>query len=179
MDEREPLGRPHRSSGLMTLPVDLPRFDEVCRRLDERRARILAELHPDLRVRIDRILRDPRFAPWEGHRSDAKQRDAYARGASNAAPGQSPHNHLPALACDLVLDPRHVRVRPSKSNPEYPDLWDDESPDAQHAWQALDQMAAAAGLGRVRIRRRGAPRGVTVPDLPHVELPNWRDLAAR
>lgn len=163
----------------MTHPVDLPRFEEVCRTLDKRRQQVLDELHPDLRARVERILRDERFAPWQGYRSDAQQRDAYARGFSNAAPGESPHNHWPALACDIVLNPRRVMVRAHKQNPDYPDLWDDESADAQHAWLALDAAAQSAGLARVRIRRRGAPRGVTVKDLPHVELPNWRDLIER
>lgn len=158
-------------------PADLPKFQEVCDRLDRRREKVLGELHPDLRARVGRILKDPRFAPWDGYRTDREQADAYARGTSKAAPGESPHNFLPSYACDLVLDPRHVRVKAHKTDPRYPDLWDNDSPEAQAAWQALDEMAAAAGLRRVKFKRRGFRDEEPTTDLPHVELHGWRDMA--
>lgn len=142
-------------------------------RLDRKRPEVLAELHPDLLPRVLAILRlsGGKLTPWCGYRSEKEQNEAKARGFSNAAWGQSPHNYRPALACDLVLDPRFVRVRPNKSDPRYPDLWDDASPEALDVWARLEDWAADNGLMRVTVGGR--------PDLPHVELPRWRSYISQ
>ena len=138
--------------------------------LDRRRPIVLAELHPKLRDAVEHILDSMscRLAPYCGYRGADEQRDAYESGASNARPGESPHNHSPALACDLVLDPRRVSVRPHPQDDRYPDLWDDETPAALAAWEALDVLSRQAGLERVAVRGR--------LDRPHVQLPDWRAL---
>lgn len=138
------------------------------RALEDRRVRILDELHPLLRERVAAVLTDTggRLAPWCGFRGQVEQDRAFAEGNSNARFGESPHNFAPALACDLVLSPALVRVRPHPDDPSVPDLWDDESPEALAAWEALEQAAKAHGLARVNVRGRR--------DRPHVELPSWR-----
>lgn len=137
--------------------------------LDRRRPDVLAQLHPDLLPRILAILKvsNGALTPWQGFRTASEQRRAKALGHSNADWGQSPHNYLPALACDLVLDPRFVPVRPSKSDPRYPDLWDDETPEAVAVWRELEGWAEQQGLERVTLA--GGK-----PDLPHLQLLNWR-----
>lgn len=137
--------------------------------LDRKRPEVLAQLHPDLLPRILAVLKasNGKLTPWQGFRTASEQRRAKALGHSNADWGQSPHNFLPALACDLVLDPRFVPVRPSKSDPRYPDLWDDETPEAAAVWAGLEEWAADAGLERVTLA--GGK-----PDLPHLQLIRWR-----
>lgn len=137
--------------------------------LDRRRPDVLSQLHADLLPRVLAVIKasGDRLTPWEGYRSASAQRRAKALGHSNADWGQSPHNYHPALACDLVLDPRRVPVRPSKTDPRYPDLWDDETPEALAVWLELDDWAADQGLGRV-VLAGGKP------DRPHVELLRWR-----
>jgi hypothetical protein len=137
--------------------------------LDKRRPVVLAELHPELRVLVERVLSElgNRFTPYCGFRDEAAQTKAKHLGNSNAEWGQSPHNFKPALACDLVLDPRFVDVRPAPGDPRYPDLWDDVSKSAVQAWVDLEAAALKAGLERVTLR--GGRR-----DMPHVQLPEWR-----
>ena len=137
--------------------------------LDRRRPDVLAQLHPDLLPRILAILTlsNSKLTPWQGYRTASEQRRAKALGHSAADWGQSPHNFLPALACDPVLDPRFVPVRPSKSDPRYPDLWDDETPEAAAVWSALDGWAEQQGLERVTLAGGR-------PDLPHLQLLSWR-----
>lgn len=138
--------------------------------LERRKPIVLAELHPLLRIRVEEVIErcGHRLAPYCGHRGIEEQREAFESGASLARPGESPHNHTPALACDLVLDPRRVDVRPHPQDDRYPDLWDDESMDALAAWESLDQWSRAVNLERVTIRGK--------LDRPHVQMPNWRSL---
>lgn len=138
--------------------------------LDRRRDRILGELHPVLDAKVRALVAElsGRFAPYCGYRSAGDQANALAVGASNARFGESPHNFTPALACDLVLDPRKVNVRPNPVDVEWPDLWDDETSSALAAWEALEHAALALGLERVNVNGRR--------DRPHVQLPGWRSL---
>ena len=133
-----------------------------------------AELHPLLRAKMREVLdlMEGRLAPWCGYRGPADQLAAVERGASAARFGESPHNFEPSLACDVVLHPAHVHVRPHPLDLESPDLWDDETPDALAAWEALDRAAEVAGLERVSFLRRGK----RVTDLSHLQLPGWRSL---
>lgn len=142
--------------------------------LDRRRPRVLGEIHPQLRLLVVPMLEQlgDRFAPYCGFRDSGDQAKALAAGASNAAFGESPHNFSPALAIDVVLDPRRVPVRAAPSSPEWPDLWDEETPEALAAWEALELAAVAAGLERVDIVVHGVKRR----DKPHVQLHAWRSL---
>lgn len=144
-------------------------------RLDRKRPVILAELHPHLRAMMLPLLADlgGRFTPYCGYRGPSEQAEAFASGASNALYGSSPHNFKPALACDVVLDPRKVKVReaPDPKFPGWPDLWDTESEEAMAAWEALEQAAKTHGLERVNIRDR---TGVLRRDRPHLQLHGWR-----
>lgn len=156
------------------------RFWDAVDNLRRRHEEALPTLHPVLREKVTLLLArlGGRFGVWEGYRDHHAQSVAYAKGYSNAAPGQSPHNHTLedgtpcSLAADLVLDPRYVTVRANRSSPSWPDLWDDETPEAVQAWADLDREARALGLVRVMIGRGKRRR----PDLPHVELPDWRAL---
>lgn len=147
-------------------------YEETCRRLDRRKPAVLAELHHELRKRVMPLLAGlgGRLTPWEGFRDRLGQALARQRGHSNAEWGESPHNWQPALAVDVVLDPRRVTVRPHLADPERPDLWDDESPEAVAAWRDLEIAAPKEGLERVVVMRRGVAR----PDLPHLQLHSWR-----
>lgn len=137
-------------------------------RLARRKAKALDELHPILRAKVEALCRalSNRVTPWEGYRGQEEQAAALKNGASNAAWGHSPHNFRPSLACDLVLNPAKVAVRAHPRDADFPDLWDDESPEAIETWRELDQLARLAGLVRVTVDGQ--------LDRPHVELPNWR-----
>ena len=141
-------------------------------RLEERHDRVLDELHPELRARVLRVLADlgGRVSPWEGYRDAIGQAKALARGNSGAKWGNSPHNYSPALACDLVLNPDRVAVRAHPQDPEYPDLWDDESPEAVQAWADLEDAAVRYGLDRVDVKGKR--------DKPHVQLFRWRSYVS-
>ncbi len=153
-----------------------PRQRSTLRTLARRRILVPSQLHPLLLARTEALLAElgGRFAYWEGYRSPEDQQKRFDEGVSNARPGQSPHNYRPSLATDLVLHPLHVAVRAHPSDPRYPDLWDDGSPDALAAWEALEQACERHQLARVNIRdpKTGALRR----DRPHVQMPNWHSL---
>lgn len=141
--------------------------------LERRRPKVLAELHPELREKVERLLTDLGgiVTPWEGYRDQSGQEKAFATGASQAHWRQSPHNWGPpevpgALACDLVLHPGLVHVRPHPERDDTPWLWDRQTPEALRAWQALEDYCLLAGLERVMVRGSR--------DWPHVQLPGWR-----
>lgn len=154
-------------------------LEETCRRLDRRRPEILAELHPHLRIIMSSLLLDAdlasRFTPYCGYRGPDEQAEALAAGTSNAKFGQSPHNYRPALACDVVLDPRHVKVLevPDPKHPGFPNLWETGTAAAAAAWHALEIAAVKYGLERVNIKDR---TGALVRDRPHLQLHGWRTL---
>lgn len=147
-------------------------FEATCKDLDLKRDRVLAELHPVLEAKVRQIcsMLGGRVTPYCGYRGPAEQRDAHELGFSKAVFGQSPHNFHPALACDLVLDPRRVDVAPHPENTAFPDLWDDHSPAALATWTDLDAAAKELGLDRVWLSTRKR-------DFPHVQLPGWQQLA--
>lgn len=144
------------------------KHDEVCARLEKNRARVLADLHPVLRGRVIECMDElgNRFVPYCGYRDAAAQAKALAEGHSEARFGASPHNFKPALACDVVLNPAVVDVAPVKGAEAWPNLWDDESPDAVKAWDALEVAAKLHRLDRVNV---GGKR-----DKPHLQMPLWR-----
>lgn len=155
----------------MTIPEQQRSTIDV---LERKRSRVIMELHPDLRSQLVLLLADMggRVTPWEGYRGPEAQAKAFEAGASAAKFGQSPHNFTPSLAVDVVLHPSFVSVRANRADAKYPDLWDDESPDALASWAALDEAAKRHGLERVSYVDR---RGRTVRDLPHLQLPKWRE----
>lgn len=140
----------------------------MCARLERDRARILDELHPVLRARVVACLADlgDRFVPYCGYRGAEAQAKALRDGHSAARFGASPHNFKPALACDVVLNPAVVEVAPAPSDPRFPNLWDDESPDAIKAWDALEVAAKLHRLERVSVKGKR--------DKPHLQMPLWR-----
>ena len=142
------------------------------RTLRRRHERALKELHPELRARVLGALAElgGRFMIWTGHRGKAEQQAALAAGHSHARFGQSPHNSKPALAADVVLNPGVLDLRPHPSDSRYPDLWDDETPEAVAAWADLERAAIRHHLARVNVHGRR--------DRPHLEMPAWRDLKA-
>lgn len=153
----------------MTINRAIAHFADACRILDERHAKAIGELHPLLRARVERVLDrcGGRFKAWQGFRSPIEQETAFLEGNSNAKFGESPHNWRPALAVDVVLDPRVVAVRENVNAPGWPDEWDDVTDVAVDAWNLLELAAAAEELDRVTIR--GGKK-----DLPHLQLPAWR-----
>lgn len=147
-------------------------------RLERLRPVVLAELHPELLARVVPLLEElgGRFTPYTGFRGKEEQNAARARGKSGAAWGQSPHNFRPALAVDVVLHPARVDVAPAKDDPLWPNLWDQESPEALAAWADLEAAAAKRGLERVRFKN---PLTDQIElDLPHLQLPDWRSFIA-
>lgn len=146
-------------------------FESVCKDLDIKRPRVLQELHPQLEVKVRQVVSmlGGRVTPYCGYRGPHDQAIALERGTSEAKFGDSPHNYHPALACDLVLDPRRVDVAPVASDPTYPNLWDAESPAAVATWADLEAAAEQVGLERVNIS--------SGRDKPHVQLHGWRPLA--
>lgn len=154
---------------MTTINRAIAHFTEACHILDDRHEKAMAELHPLLRARVERALArcGGRFKAWQGFRGPHEQEAAFLEGNSNAKFGESPHNWRPALAVDVVLDPRVVIVRERADAPGWPDEWDGVSDEAVSAWDLLELAAAAEGLDRVTIR--GGKK-----DLPHLQLPNWR-----
>lgn len=138
-------------------------YEKVVRDLDARSDMVFAELHPDLKEKILKILEmfDGALTPYCGFRDQHDQEIAFQEKASKAHWLQSPHNYHPALACDLVLHPRIVPVR---ENHGWPNLWDNDTPEAMAIW--LDLNKAAKDLGLVRYGW----------DLPHVELAFWQRM---
>lgn len=150
----------------------------------ERHDRVLSELHPTLRERLEMVLAhcDGRFQCLEGYRDQKRQETLFAQGrrkvgpswirigatVTNAQWGQSPHNFKPSLAVDVVLNPERVKCRPHPQDKRLPDLWDTVSPDAMHAWELLEWAAKMYDLERVDLRKG-------VRDLPHLQLPKWRE----
>lgn len=144
---------------------------------------ILAELHPRLRLAVEKICEQVPVVPFCGYRSLDEQAALYAKGrtapgskVTNAKPGQSAHNFNPpavgdgALACDLILDVNRVKVRRTEWKGRlYPDAWDDASVSARPIWIALGVAAREQGLVW-----GGDWKGFV--DKPHVELPDWRSL---
>lgn len=149
--------------------MPLERLPVTVADLAARKFRVLGELHPEIRLRVSRVIIEgnSRFAPYCGFRGLQEQEEALRKGASNAHWLESPHNYRPALACDVVLHPSFVRVRAHKDDPRYPDLWDDASPDAVRAWRDLEVLAEKHGLERVDLRPG-------VRDRPHLQLPGWK-----
>jgi peptidoglycan L-alanyl-D-glutamate endopeptidase CwlK len=140
-------------------------LEVTVKRLDLRRPKVLAELHPVLLERVRPLLAElgGRLTPWCGYRGPKEQAEAFAAGTSAARWGQSPHNFAPALAVDLVLDPRFVEVGEVDG---FPALWDETTADALAAWEALERAAEKCRLERVNVNGRR--------DRPHLQLPNWR-----
>lgn len=134
--------------------------------LRARAPRVLAELHPILRSKVEALLLEVEvFTPYEGYRDEVRQAKAKALGVSNASFGDSPHNFKPALACDVVLNPVLIDVRAHFADPSYPDLWDTVTPVCADAWRRLELAAVKHGLERVNVH--GAR------DWPHLQLEHW------
>lgn len=140
------------------------------RALRIKQAAVPKELHPELLARVRGMMADleGRFVMWTGHRNKAMQQRAFREGRSQARWLESPHNYKPALACDLVLNPELICI-PNARDPRYPDLWNNEEPEAKQAWRDLDEAAMDHHLVRIHLRFG--------KDLPHVELPGWRAYA--
>lgn len=157
------------------MALDLPDQDEALGGLAEpfqAKARLLA----------DRLARDGLpLILFEARRSFARQRALYAKGrardvkgvwriidasqiVTKALPGQGAHNW--GYAVDFVLDvtsPWWGRARPKGP-------WDQGSaknPLPKVAWEKYGRLVREGGL------RWGGDWGW---DLPHTELPGWRDL---
>lgn len=134
-------------------PIDLP-----ARRDIRGRSTDLEELHPEFRVRLERVLmrcadEGLPFALFEGYRSPARQSELYAQGrtkggprVTNARAGESLHQY--GLAADIVL-----RIDGAWS-------W---STDGQHRglWSRLHAIAADEGLEPLSF------------ELPHLQLAGW------
>lgn len=151
--------------------MTLAHLAEALRILDQRHLKAMLELHSELHERVSVVLANcgGRFKAWQGFRGPSEQEAAFLQGNSNAKFGESPHNWLPSLAVDVVLDPRNVEVRERPDAPDWPDEWDNESPSALEAWRVLELYAREAGLERVTL-----PGGHR--DLPHLQLPDWRSF---
>lgn len=157
------------------MPVDFPDQDEALNALTEpfrAKARLLAE----------RLERDGLpLVLFEAERSFARQRALYAKGrardvkgvwrivdasqiVTKALPGQGAHNW--GFAVDFVLDVTSTWW--GQARPKGP--WDQGSaknPLPKVAWEKYGRLVRESGL------RWGGDWGW---DLPHAELPGWRDL---
>ena len=118
-----------------------------------------------------------RVTPWTGFRDEDAQHRAWDKGFSNARWLQSPHNYRPALACDFALNPNRVNVREriEGRNAGWPDLWDNDTAEAQRTWADLHTAALSMGLGRVRLHLHGQTSKQW--DRPHVQLTDWKERA--
>lgn len=142
--------------------------------LEKRRTTVMRELHSVLRPRVSSLIEflGGRFTVYTGYRDADAQAKAFASGNSAARFGQSPHNHSPALACDVVLDPDHVNVSVTEiDGDEWPNLWCTSTPEAVQAWQDLEVAAKRFNLRRVDVNGKR--------DRPHLELPNWKIYVVR
>ena len=121
-----------------------------------------ATLHADLLRFVDEVLRRSRtdLRIVDGHRDRQSQEAAYAKKASKARWGQSPHNRSPSYAVDIA---------PLDARGEIP--WND-----RQAWDELGALgeAVARDLG-LSIRWGGRFEGFF--DGPHFELAGWRAVA--
>jgi peptidoglycan L-alanyl-D-glutamate endopeptidase CwlK len=114
----------------------------------------LSQCHPALQAVAQHAVRNFDFAVICGHRGEAEQAAAFARGVSKARWLQSPHNFAPALAFDAV---------------PWPLDWGNlERFDAM----ARELKLAAVALG-VGLTWGGDFR--TFKDRPHFELSDWRN----
>lgn len=159
--------------------MTIKRMALVIGRIEKRKLKVPPELHPELLELVVPVLKSlgGAFTMWEGHRGRTAQTRAFKTGMSAAKWGQSPHNHKPSLAVDVVLDPRVVKVSPHPDRPEYPNLWDASTSETRDAWHELHRACLASGkLGRVHYLDREGRRRL---DRPHIELVGWRDLARR
>lgn len=118
----------------------------------------LATCHPDLqRVMREAIIDGPDFTILCGHRGEAEQNDAVAKGLSKAPWPTSKHNSLPSRAVDIA---------------PYPIDWNDR---ARFKHLAEHVFSVAAGLG-IRLRwggdfnMDGDKTTNDAWDLPHFEL---------
>lgn len=144
-----------------------------------RQRRVLSELHPDLRGRVEHALESLgyRLVPICGHRPNAEQARLFAQGrttpgriVTHAPPGYSPHNYAPSLAVDLCLNVARVAVGPHPDDPSVLNAWETrkEYPEALKAWEDLGLATYDVGL-EWGGRWTGGKK-----DRPHVELLNWR-----
>ena len=157
---------------------------------------ILTSLHPELRARIDRVLSamGGRMSPFCGVRSAKEQADLFAQGRkvvwgkdfevvshviinkelvrTNAKPWSSAHNWTPSRAVDCVLNTQIVKANPRKGY-TVPDLWDTTAPEAAATWKDYARLVKAEGLvwGGDFKSKSGKP----LVDMPHAELPDFRD----
>jgi hypothetical protein len=157
----------------------LAHFGAACLNVQRRATSTLYSLDDRLRGLVHRVVErmGGRVTPWTGFRDEEAQNRAWDKGFSNARWGQSPHNYQPALACDFALNPQRVNVREriESFNAGWPDLWDNDTAEAQQAWADLHRVALSIGLGRVRIRKHG--RESKQWDRPHVQLTDWKQRA--
>jgi hypothetical protein len=151
-------------------------------------AAVLASLHPELALRMTRVLASlgGRLVMQSGHRPPAEQAKLYDRGrkvvwsadwrvmqeivvdrakiVTFARPMSSAHNFSPSRAVDCVLDTTVVEVTQREGRL---DMWCTATCDAREAWADYGAAVRSEGLvwgGDWRMR-----------DLPHAELPAFLD----
>lgn len=139
--------------------------------------RNIDHLHPDLKPLVEELLVRCAFMQlWEGYRSPERQDELFLRDppVTKARGGQSPHNiqvdGKPAsCAVDMVFDPKHVILpKVEEGGKAWPALWDQSSESTRSLWLIYGKTARDLGLvwgGDWQFK-----------DVPHVELPNWRDF---
>lgn len=121
--------------------------------------RRLGECVDELETLADALLLE---SPWDlaitcGFRNAVDQARALATGASNAGPGQSPHNRWPSYAFDFAILKNGEAV------------WDRES--YRVVGELAERIAARLGIGiTCGFRFKGF-------DGPHIEKNGWRDVA--
>mgnify|MGYP003673845398 CR=1 FL=1 len=76
------------------------------------------------------------FIVFETLRDEATQESYFKRGVTKARFGESPHNY--GYAMDVVLDVKKIKTRKREwKGRNFPDAWDDETPDCVEAWFLL------------------------------------------
>tara|TARA_R110000751_G_scaffold265397_1_gene364497 strand:- start:27130 stop:27612 length:483 start_codon:yes stop_codon:yes gene_type:complete len=122
------------------------------------------------------------FIVFETLRDEATQESYFKRGVTKARFGESPHNY--GYAMDVVLDVKKIKTRKREwKGRNFPDAWDDETPDCVEAWFLLggyveDLQLTWGGTWMSKVPKiRTLSDGTKIRlgwDLPHIELTGWR-----
>lgn len=67
--------------------------------------RNLKQLHPDLQMVLREAIKEFDFKIMDAQRGRAEQEYAFKKGNTKAHFGQSAHNYIPAIACDIYPYP--------------------------------------------------------------------------
>lgn len=127
----------------------------------------LAQLHPELQRLLNEAIKQFDFVILDAQRGEAEQMMAYRTGNSKAKFGQSAHNYVPAVACDIV---------------PYPINWKAIKPFITLQMNIIKPLAAKMKIPirqGIDFNMNGVITDKEFRDYPHVELYPWRTWAKK